>query len=106
MTNSSAALAFLAGGEQQQPLPQQAPSGEGGSSSSDVAPSSSRSRSTSSMASDLAPSANTFIRKLYQMVTTEDQDIIAFTPGALRAGALFVVGRVLACSHRMLACIP
>lgn len=32
--------------------------------------------------SDLVPSANTFIRKLYQMVTNENNDIIAFTPGA------------------------
>lgn len=31
--------------------------------------------------SDLVPSANTFIRKLYQMVTNENNDIIAFTPG-------------------------
>lgn len=31
--------------------------------------------------SDLVPSANTFIRKLYQMVTNENNDIIAFTAG-------------------------
>lgn len=31
--------------------------------------------------SDLVPSANTFIRKLYQMVTTEDPNIISFTSG-------------------------
>ncbi|KAM3573953.1 hypothetical protein VYU27_004081 [Nannochloropsis oceanica] len=33
--------------------------------------------------SDLVPSANTFIRKLYQMVTNENNDIIAFTPDGL-----------------------
>lgn len=37
--------------------------------------------SGSGIPSDLVPSANTFIRKLYQMVTTEDQEIIAFTSG-------------------------
>lgn len=31
--------------------------------------------------SDLVPSANTFIRKLYQMVTSENHDIISFTDG-------------------------
>ena len=31
--------------------------------------------------SDLVPSANTFIRKLYQMVTSENHDIISFTEG-------------------------
>jgi hypothetical protein len=32
--------------------------------------------------SDLAPGANTFIKKLFMMVTQENQDIISFTKGA------------------------
>jgi hypothetical protein len=48
----------------------------------------SRSNSTASeddedIQSDLVPSANTFIRKLFQMVTSENNDIISFTPGTV-----------------------
>lgn len=86
MTKSGAPS--LPTGQQRQPPPP--PSSSGGNKKAAASPSRQQpgdkelATPGATSTSDLAPSANTFIRKLYQMVTTEDQDVIAFTPGASR----------------------
>lgn len=86
MTNGSAALAFLCAhpgrptGGSRSSGGGSGSGGKGGAASPGEAPAATATRS-STPSGDLAPSANTFIRKLFQMVTTEDQEIIAFTSG-------------------------
>ena len=95
MTTSSGAASFLAGQQRQQ---LSTPKGKRGAASPSRQPGDEELLTPSGApVSDLAPSANTFIRKLYQMVTTENQDIIAFTPGAPRRQS---VGRSVAHRHR------
>jgi len=84
MTNA----AFLLSGQRQPPGRPGASSGGSKAASPsrgcDVAAAAAAAASGSAapQPNDLAPSTNTFIRKLYQMVTMEDQEVIAFTSGA------------------------